>query len=79
MNAVKQQHNLTATSILTTKSTYQSQSAQQLSECTVYIYIYIYTYTYICTYIHTYTYIVGVQIFQKYRSHFRILGARRVT
>jgi hypothetical protein len=35
MNTVKQQHTSTATSILTTKSTYRSLSAQRLSERTV--------------------------------------------
>jgi hypothetical protein len=32
MNTVKQQHTVTATSILTTKSTYRSLNAQPLSE-----------------------------------------------
>jgi hypothetical protein len=36
MNTVKQQHTSTATSILTTKSTYRSLSAQRLSERTVF-------------------------------------------
>jgi hypothetical protein len=35
LNAVKQQHTSTATSVLTTKSTYRSLSAQRLSESTV--------------------------------------------
>jgi hypothetical protein len=35
MNTVKQQHTATGTSILTTKSTYRSLSAQRLSEHTV--------------------------------------------
>jgi hypothetical protein len=36
LNTVKQQHTATATSILTTKSTYHSLTAQQLSKCNVY-------------------------------------------